>query len=65
MISNAPGAGSLVPFKELQDSIRSITNEEVISDNLIVSDALDDVSFVYAKVSRSTLRTLENTVLQS
>ena len=49
VISNAPGAGSLVPFKELQDSIRSITNEEVISDNLLVSDASDDVSFVYAK----------------
>ena len=49
VINNAPGTGKLVPYSLLKASMLAVKNEEVIPDEILISDASDHSAFIFSK----------------
>lgn len=49
VIINAPGSGKLAPFKLIKDAIQSVERDEILNEELLVSDASDHSAFIFSK----------------
>ena len=49
VIHNAPGSGKLAPLTMIKKAIDLIQDNEVINENMLISDASDNSAFIFAK----------------